>query len=111
MPFIDKNAMPSGEPLPGWRGFYCQSSEMSFVQYDVADGASIHEHHHQNEEVWIVVEGNLEVTLDHETRIVGPGDVVVIASETPHSLRALSNARAIVADHPARTEFLRYFSR
>lgn len=57
MPFIDTNQLKVKEPLPGWRGRYFHSDNMTFAYYAVAAGASIHEHAHPNEEVWHVIEG------------------------------------------------------
>ena len=105
MAFIENGAMRTGEPLPGWRGRFFRSDSMSFAQYEVDRDSSIHEHHHPNEEVWIIVEGQLEVTVDGETRIVNAGDVAVVPGDVPHSVVALTDARAVVANHPIRTAF------
>jgi quercetin dioxygenase-like cupin family protein len=75
---------------------------MTFAHYDVAAGASIHEHSHENEEVWNVIEGELEVTLEGETRVLGPGCVAVVPANTLHSIRALTAGRALVVDYPLR---------
>ena len=37
---------------------------MTFAHYDFVRGASIHEHFHAQEEVYEVIEGELEVTVD-----------------------------------------------
>lgn len=42
-------------------------SFISFAYYDVDAGASIHTHSHDEEEVWHIVEGTLEITIDAET--------------------------------------------
>ncbi len=102
MPFIDPAQMKSGEPLPGWKGRFWRSDSMSFAHYDFTAGASIHEHHHPNEEVWTVIEGRLEVTIDGETQVTGPGSIGIVPSDARHSVRALSDGRAIVANHPIR---------
>ncbi len=102
MPFIDPAQMKSGEPLPGWKGRFWRSDSMSFAHYDFTAGASIHEHHHPNEEVWTVIEGRLEVTIDGETQVAGPGSIGIVPSDALHSVRALSDGRAIVANHPIR---------
>ncbi len=104
MPFIDPADMPTAEPLPGWKGRFWRSDAMSFAHYDVEAGCSIHEHHHPNEEVWVVVEGRFEVTVDGETRVAGPGAVAVVPSDAPHSVRVLESGRALVANHPVRTD-------
>jgi quercetin dioxygenase-like cupin family protein len=102
MPFIDTNQLGSKEPLPGWHGRFLHSQSMTFGYYDVAAGASIHPHFHPNEEVWHVIEGQLEVTIGDETRVAGPGCVAVVPPNTPHSVRALTDGRSIVVDHPRR---------
>ena len=105
MPFIEISEMKTGEPLPGWKGRFWRSKEMSFAHYTVDAGSSIHEHHHPNEEVWIVIEGELEVTIDGIAKVAGPGAVAVVPSSAPHSVKALTDGLAIVANHPVRHDF------
>src|SRR5262245_62128804 len=102
MPFIDTNQLKIKEPLPGWKGRFLNSDNMTFGYYTVAAGASIHEHSHPNEEVWHVIEGELEVTIGGESQIAGPGCVAVVPPNTAHSVRALSDGRTIVVDYPLR---------
>jgi len=102
MPFIDTAELKVKQPLPGWNGRYFNSESMTFGYYDVEAGASIHEHSHPSEEVWHIIEGELEVTIDGQTRIAGPGCVAVVPSNTLHSVKALSNGRSIVVDYPLR---------
>ena len=100
--FIDPSKMKTGEPLPGWKGRFWRSDAMSFSHYDVATGCSIHEHHHPNEEVWVIIEGRFEVTIGSETQVAGPGFVAVVPPDVPHSVRVLEGGRALVANHPIR---------
>ena len=102
MPFIDVRSQSTGEPLPGWHDRYFSAESMSFAYYDVDAGASIHAHSHDEEEVWHIVEGTLEITIDGETVVAGPGTAAVVPSNTVHSVKARTNARVIVCDHPAR---------
>ena len=103
MPFIDTHALSPREPLPGWKGRFFSSERMTFGYYEVVAGASIHAHAHENEEVWHVLEGKLEVTIGGETRIAGPGSVAVIPPGTVHAVRARTDGRAIVVDQPVRS--------
>ena len=75
---------------------------MTFAYYTVAAGAWIHEHSHPHDEVWNVIDGQLEITVAGETQVAGPGCVAVIPPDTPHSVKAISDVRAIVVDHPRR---------
>ena len=61
MPFLDTNSLPVIERLPGWHGRYFHSQNMTFAHYDFTRGSSIHEHFHPEEEVYEVIEGELEV--------------------------------------------------
>ncbi|MEO6028961.1 MAG: cupin domain-containing protein [Candidatus Binatia bacterium] len=102
MPFIDTRDLPIKEPLPGWKGRFFSSETMTFGYYDVAAGAAIHEHEHPNEEVWHVVEGELEATVAGVTTLAGPGAVAIVPPNTLHAVKARTAGRAIVVDHPRR---------
>ena len=68
MPLINTNKLPTLERLPGWTGRYFNSPSMSFAHYEFDAGSSIHEHFHPREEVWEVIEGELEITIDRVTQ-------------------------------------------
>jgi mannose-6-phosphate isomerase-like protein (cupin superfamily) len=110
MPFIDVRSQPTGEPLAGWHDRYFASGSMSFAYYDVDGGASIHAHSHDEEEVWHIVEGTLEITIDDETVAAGPGTAAVVPPNSVHSVRARTNARVIIANQPTRERIVRHRS-
>jgi len=93
------------ERLPGWRGRYFHTANMTFAHYDFTSGASIHEHHHPEEEVYEVIEGELEVTIDGVTCVAKPGMVAIVPSNVRHSVKARTDGRLIVVDYPARPDF------
>ena len=66
MAFV-KTDKPNFTPSPGWEGKFFHSENMSFM-----DAAPIPDHQHPN--AWNILEGSFEVTIDSETRGVGPGD-------------------------------------
>jgi unsaturated pyranuronate lyase len=107
MPFIDTAKLNVVERRPGWKGRYFDSESMTFGHYVFETAASIHEHSHLNEEVWNVIDGELEVTIAGETIVAGPGFVAIVPPDTLHSVRALSAGRAIVVDYPLRAEIHR----
>jgi quercetin dioxygenase-like cupin family protein len=102
MPFLDTNAMEPYERRPGWRGRTFHSPSMTFAHWSFDAGSSIHEHGHPQEEVWQVLEGQLEVTVGEETQVAGPGMVAIVPSGVAHSVRALTDGKAIVTDWPLR---------
>src|SRR5579863_5098312 len=102
MTIIDTNKLPAIERLPGWRGRYFDSPSMTFAHYEFDAGASIHEHFHPQEEVYEIIEGELEMTIGGVTGRIGPGCAAIVPSNTLHSVKALSNGKVIVVDYPLR---------
>jgi quercetin dioxygenase-like cupin family protein len=105
MPFVDTSSLRVIERLPGWNGRYFHSANMTFAHYDFTRGSSIHEHFHAEEEVYEVIEGELEVTIDGLAQIARAGLVAIVPSNFPHSVKALTDGRVIIVDHPARPDF------
>jgi len=105
MPFVDTRNLDVIERLPGWQGRYFHSPSMTFAHYDFKSGSSIHEHLHFQEEVYEVIEGELELTIDGVVEIARAGLVAIVPSNVRHSVKALTDGRAIVVDYPLRREF------
>jgi quercetin dioxygenase-like cupin family protein len=105
MPFVDTSGLRVTERLPGWHGRYFHSPSMTFAHYDFVSGSSIHEHFHPEEEVYEVIEGELQLTIDGISQVVRPGVVGIVPSNVRHSVKALTDGRAIIIDHPARRGF------
>jgi quercetin dioxygenase-like cupin family protein len=105
MTIIDTNATEAVEKRPGWKGHIFHSQTMTFAHWEFVKGATIHRHDHEQEEVWHVVEGELEIVMGDVTEIAGPGMVAIIPPHTTHAVKALSDGKAIVADFPPREGF------
>ena len=105
MPIIDTSTLRVIERLPGWRGRYFHSPSMTFAHYEFVRGSSIHEHFHPQEEVYEVLEGELELMIDGVAQIVRAGLVAIVPSGVRHSVRALTDGRAIIVDYPLRQDF------
>jgi len=102
MTFVDTRELDVIERLPGWYGRYFHSPSMTFAHYEFRGGSSIHEHFHPQEEVWEVIEGEIEVTIDGVGQIARPGVVAIVPGNVRHSVKALTDGRAIIVDHPLR---------
>jgi quercetin dioxygenase-like cupin family protein len=107
MPFIDTHNLNVIERLPEWFGQYFHSENMTFAHYDFKRGSTIHEHFHPQEEVYEVIEGELEVTIEGVAQIVQPGVVAVVPSNVRHSVKAFTDGRAIIVDYPHRPKIER----
>ena len=51
---------------------------MTFAHYDFTSGSSIHEHLHPQEEVYEVIDGELEIAIDGVAQVVRPGLVAIV---------------------------------
>lgn len=105
MPMVDVSKLRVIERLPGWHGRYFHSENMTVAHYDFVRGASVHEHFHLQEEVYEVIEGELEMTIDGVTQVARPGVAAIVPANARHSVKALTDGRAIIVDHPRRMEF------
>lgn len=65
-------------------------------------------HHHPHEQVSYVASGEIIFVLDGTPHRMGPGDMISVPSNVPHSIQLLSaSARLIDCFTPLRDEFLR----
>jgi len=105
MAFIDTRRLAVLEKRPGWRGRLFHSASNTFIWWEFDARADIHRHEHEQEEVWHVIEGELEVTIAGATQRCGPGTAAIIPPNTPHSVLVIQPGRALVVDHPLREGF------
>ncbi len=81
-------------PVPGVRGWLSQAADHQIVFFEIPAGLEIPPHSHGDQ--WgIVVEGEMELTIDGQTRGYGPGDSYHIPAGTEHGAKFLTDFRAI----------------
>jgi quercetin dioxygenase-like cupin family protein len=95
----------SRELVPGFHVRFVHSENMTFAYWTVDEGAELPHHSHPHEQVATMLEGEFELTIDGESRVVRPGDVAVIPSDVPHSGRALTACRILDVFHPVREDY------
>src|ERR1051326_7759060 len=105
MPFVNVRDLRVIERLPGWYGRYFHSQNMTFAHYDFVAGASIHEHFHPQEEVYEVIEGELELAIEEAVQKVAAGAAAIVPANARHSVRAITDGRVIIVDYPTGPEF------
>jgi quercetin dioxygenase-like cupin family protein len=72
-------------------GFKC-------AHYTFEAGKVFHEHTHEETKIDAIFSGEFEVGMDGETAKLGPGDMVLIASNKPHTARVLGSAKVELID-------------
>lgn len=103
--FTNKNNITEKELVPGIFAKLVHMEGMSIAHVRIEKGAILPEHAHVHEQVTNIMEGELEMTVGGETKVCKPGDIVVLASNMPHSARALTDCYVIDVFQPVREDY------
>jgi quercetin dioxygenase-like cupin family protein len=93
------------EIITGYTGKFIHSENMTLAYWDIAAGSPLPEHTHPHEQVVNVLQGNLELTVDGTPYLLGPGSVVVIPPNMPHSGKAVTACNVIDVFYPVREDY------
>jgi quercetin dioxygenase-like cupin family protein len=105
MGFIDLNSIDEKEIITGFRARFVHGDNLTLAYWDVDPGAELPEHSHFQEQICNVLEGQFELTVDGESRIVEPGVAAVIPSDVLHSGKAITACRILDIFHPTRDDY------
>ena len=105
--FVFGNEREAVPMLPGvTRKSLAYSESMIVCEIRLEKGAEIPSHQHVHEQSSTVISGKLRYTVGDETRLVGAGDSVMLASNVPHSIVVEEEALVIDVFTPLRTEYI-----
>ena len=107
MPFFDFENQPTKTLFPGVTitTAWGESLMMSFVAFEYS-GAVVPTHNHPHEQMGTGLEGEFELVIGSEARIIRTGDAYCIPSNVPHSARSVNGpARALDIFHPIREDY------
>lgn len=95
------------ELYPGFFGKVIHSQNMSLVFWRVNAGSPLPAHEHPHEQVITVLEGKFELRISGgATRVLGPGEIAVIAGTREHAGRALTDCKFLDVCYPIRQGYL-----
>jgi unsaturated pyranuronate lyase len=89
--------LPVEEPYPGLRRRTFDAQGATVNEYTFAPGARFPLHHHPQEQITIVEEGEVELTAADETVRLGAGEWSVLAGGVAHGIRALEHGARVLA--------------
>ena len=106
---INWDELPEHQIVEGLYGKFFHTTTMSVVLWRFEAGADLPLHHHPHEQITMIQEGKLQLTVDGETMILGPGDTLLIASNLEHGGKAVEATLAFDIFHPVREDFKEKF--
>ena len=104
--FIDASDRKPMELAPGvhTRTFWGEQMLLSLVEVDANTEMPLHTH--PNEQGGIIIEGEFELGIRGEVKVLKPGDIYIIPGGVEHYAKALaSKVRALGIYSPVREEF------
>ncbi len=105
MAFLDLNHSEGKELLPGFVGKFVHTDSMTIAHWEIKAGSILPLHDHVHEQVVNMIEGELEMTIGGETRVMKAGHTFAIASSVPHEGKALTDCKVIDVFTPAREDY------
>ena len=106
MSFFRESELEAKNVLDGITLKSVSGSRTMMTFFDFEPGSSIPSHKHPHEQITYVIEGEMEMVLDGETKLLKAGDGVVILPNQDHSAKILSKpVKAVDAWYPIREEY------
>lgn len=82
--FFEVDKLPSFDPVAGVRMSVLAGERMMANWVRISPGAEVPAHAHVHEQLGLVLEGEIEMMIDGETRTIGPGACYCISSDISH---------------------------
>ncbi len=105
MPKVKLDTIQPKEVVPGYMARFIHTPHMTFSYLSVKAGAALPEHSHPHEQVAHVLKGEFQLTLAGDPIRFGPGEVVVIPSNAPHSGLAITDCELLDVFTPVREDY------
>lgn len=103
--FQQFTAIPAKEIAPGFfsKLIHTENNTINFLE--VTAGSEIPLHQHPHEQSSFVLEGEFEMTVDGETRILNTNEFALIPGGVLHGGRAITDCRLIDIFSPVREDY------
>jgi quercetin dioxygenase-like cupin family protein len=105
MPFTHIEDLDILGPIPGFKGRFIHAENMTVANWEIQAGSIAPLHSHPHEQITMVIDGEFELTIMEETKILVPGIAAVVPPDAPHTGIALTDCTLIDIFHPVRDEY------
>lgn len=103
--FISIEDIQPKEIIKGYKARFIHTDQITMAFWEVEAGAKIPMHQHIHEQTSQVIEGQFELTVDGEPRLLQPGMIAVIPSNISHGGVAIANCKLLDTFTPAREDY------
>ena len=100
--FIKLDELLSKEIIKGGLAGFVQTENLTVAYTQMEPGTAVPLHHHPNEAIDIVLEGELEMQIGERTDLLKRGMITVVPGNVPHSAIAKTNCKVITILYPQR---------
>jgi quercetin dioxygenase-like cupin family protein len=105
MAIYELDRLETRELIPGFTGKFIHTEKMTVAFWEIREGSDLPVHAHPHEQVTIVQEGKLALTMSDESRVLEKGMVMTIPSNAVHSGKALTKCRVLDIFCPVREDY------
>lgn len=103
--FLQLESIALKEIAPGYQARFIHTANMTLAFWEVKAGSILPMHHHVHEQTSQVIEGDFQLTIDGERRVLTPGIIAVIPSNVTHWGIALTDCKLLDIFSPAREDY------
>jgi quercetin dioxygenase-like cupin family protein len=93
------------EVVPGIKGKFVHSDNMTVVYWSIDAGAVMPDHAHPHEQIVNVLEGEFDFTVEGKVHEAKPGFIAVVPSNVKHGGKAKSQVRILDVFYPVREDY------
>ena len=106
MTFYETATREIKELLPGIQARTFWGEKMLAAVVDLDPNTELPQHSHPHEQIGVVLEGQLELTIDAVTKLLQPHDIYVIPGDVSHGAKTYSQpAKVLDIFSPVREEY------
>jgi quercetin dioxygenase-like cupin family protein len=102
---IEISRIEQREIIKGYKARFIHTGNNTLAFWEVEKGATLPQHSHIHEQTTQVLEGKFELRIGDETKICGPGFVVIVPSNVVHSGKALTDCKLFDIFSPVREDY------
>lgn len=105
MSLFEFENIPERELMPGFHGRFVHTQNNTLALWRIEQGAVAGDHHHPHEQSIMLLEGELDLTVDGRTMRMTPGKVFVVPGDVPHAATAVTPCTLLDVFYPVREDF------